>query len=67
MEPAVVAVCLSGNTPKYGGNVLFQSLEWMTGGRGEYTMAFLRYEEVPAHVASGLVESSAAKGELARA
>ena len=39
----------------------------MTGGRGEYTMAFLRYEEVPAHVASGLVESSAAKGELARA
>ena len=28
-----------------------QSLTSMTGGRGDYHMAFARYEEVPTHVA----------------
>jgi elongation factor G len=39
----------------------------MTGGRGDYTMTFLRYEEVPAHVAATLVKAAAADGELANA
>ncbi len=38
----------------------------MTGGRGDYTMHFLRYEEVPAHVAAGLV-NAAGDSELAKA
>jgi elongation factor G len=28
----------------------------MTGGRGDYSMEFLRYEEVPAHLAGKIVE-----------
>jgi elongation factor G len=33
-----------------------QSLTSMTGGRGDYSVTFLRYEEVPAHVAERIVE-----------
>ena len=34
-----------------------KELRSMTQGRGSYTMEFARYEEVPAHVAQGLVEA----------
>jgi elongation factor G len=34
-----------------------KELRSMTQGRGTYTMEFSRYEEVPAHVAQGLVEA----------
>ncbi len=30
----------------------------MTGGRGDYTMEFLRYEEVPAHIATKVIEEA---------
>ena len=36
-----------------------RSLSSMTGGRGDYSMHFLRYEEVPAHVAQKVVEAAA--------
>jgi elongation factor G len=39
----------------------------MTGGRGDYTMTFLRYEEVPAHVAQGVIAQAARERELAKA
>ena len=35
-----------------------QSLTSLTGGRGDYTLAFLRYEEVPSHIAQKLVEDA---------
>jgi elongation factor G len=35
-----------------------QSLTSMTGGRGDYHMSFLRYEEVPAHIAQKLIETA---------
>ncbi len=35
-----------------------QSLTSMTGGRGDYHMQFLRYEEVPAHIAQKLIEAA---------
>ena len=42
-------------------------LNSMTGGRGDYTMSFLRYEEVPAHIAQGLIAAARKERELARA
>jgi elongation factor G len=38
----------------------------MTGGRADYAMSFLRYEQVPAHVAAGLI-SAAKDKDLAKA
>jgi len=40
-------------------------LRSMTGGRGDYTMDFLRYEEVPAHLAQKIEEQVKAEKEEA--
>jgi elongation factor G len=37
----------------------------MTGGRGDYTMEFLRYEEVPAHLAQKVIEAARKEKEEA--
>jgi elongation factor G len=42
-----------------------QSLTSMTGGRGDYSMHFLRYEEVPAHVAQKIIEETKRERETA--
>jgi elongation factor G len=42
-----------------------QSLTSMTGGRGDYAMHFLRYEEVPAHVAQKVIEETKREREAA--
>ncbi len=42
-------------------------LRSITGGRGDYTLEFLRYEEVPAHLAQKLLEGSAAEHTAAHA
>ncbi len=38
----------------------------MTGGRGDYTMEFLRYEEVPAHIAQKVIDEAAKAREESR-
>ena len=43
------------------------SLTSMTGGRGDYSMHFLRYEEVPAHVAQKVIEETRREREAAKA
>ena len=40
-------------------------LRAITGGRGEYTIAFERYEELPGHLAAGVVAAATPDEELA--
>jgi elongation factor G len=40
-----------------------QALTSLTGGRGDYHMQFLRYEEVPAHIAQKLIDAAKSEGE----
>ena len=44
-----------------------QSLTSLTGGRGDYPMSFLRYEEVPSHIAQKLVEEAKKEKEAVKA
>ena len=44
-----------------------QSLTSMTGGRGDYSMHFLRYEEVPTHVAQKVIDDTKRERETAKA
>ena len=43
-----------------------QALTSMTGGRGDYHMQFLRYDEVPTHVAQKLIEETKKEQEEAK-
>jgi elongation factor G len=44
-----------------------QALTSMTGGRGDYHMSFVRYDEVPSHVAQKIIEETKQEREAARA
>ena len=43
-----------------------QALTSMTGGRGDYHMHFLRYEEVPAHIAQKVIDEAKKEKEEAK-
>jgi elongation factor G len=42
-------------------------LRSLTGGQGEYTMEFARYEEIPAHLAQKVIEGAKAEEEAVKA
>ena len=42
-------------------------LRSITGGRGDYTMEFARYEEIPSHLAQKVAEAAAGEQEAVRA
>ena len=44
-----------------------QSLTSLTGGRGDYALSFLRYEEVPTHIAQKIIETAQKEREEAKA
>jgi elongation factor G len=57
MEPKGGMTTIKAEAPMAEILTYSQSLTSMTGGRGDYHMHFLRYEEVPSHVAQKVMEA----------
>jgi elongation factor G len=59
MEPAGVGMTsIRAEVPMSDVLTYSQSLTSLTGGRGDYTLSFLRYEEVPTHIAQRIVDET---------
>jgi elongation factor G len=67
MEPLGGMTTIKAEVPMSELLTYAQSLTSMTGGRGDYSMHFLRYEEVPAHVAQKIIEETKKEREAATA
>jgi elongation factor G len=63
MEPKGGVTSIRAEVPMAEVLTYNQALTSLTGGRGDYHMQFLRYEEVPAHIAQKLVEAAKKEGE----
>jgi len=66
MEPAGGMTTIRAEVPMAEILTYSQALTSMTGGRGDYGMSFLRYEEVPAHVAQKIIEQTKKEREAAK-
>jgi len=58
MDPTAGMTTIRAEVPMSEVLTYSQSLTSMTGGRGDYHMEFLRYEEVPAHIAQKLIDAA---------
>jgi elongation factor G len=67
MEPLAGMTTIRAEVPMAELLTYAQSLTSMTGGRGDYSMHFLRYEEVPAHVAQKIIDDTKREREETRA
>jgi elongation factor G len=67
MEPAAGMTSVKAEVPMAELLTYSQSLTSMTGGRGDYSMHFLRYEEVPSHVAQKVIDETRKAREAANA
>ncbi len=67
MEPAAGMTTIKAEVPMAELLAYAQSLTSMTGGRGEYSMHFLRYDEVPSHVAQKVIEETQKSRDLVHA
>jgi elongation factor G len=67
MEPAAGMTTIKAEVPMAELLTYSQSLTSMTGGRGDYAMHLLRYEQVPTHVAQKIVEETKKAREAANA
>jgi elongation factor G len=67
MEPIGGMTSIKAEVPMAELLTYSQSLTSMTGGRGDYSMHFLRYEEVPSHVAQKIIEETKREREVAKA
>ncbi|MGI8421175.1 MAG: elongation factor G [Gaiellaceae bacterium] len=67
MEPRAGMTQIKAEVPMSEILTYAQSLTSLTGGRGDYHMHFLRYDEVPAHIAQKLIEQTRKVREEAKA
>jgi elongation factor G len=67
MEPSAGMTTIKAEVPLAEMLTYSQALTSMTGGRGDYHMHFLRYEEVPVHVAQKIIEATKNEREAAKA
>jgi len=67
MEPISGMTTIKAEVPMAELLTYAQSLTSMTGGRGDYSMHFLRYEDVPSHVAQKVIEETRREREAAKA
>ncbi len=67
MEPIGGMTSIRAEVPMAELLTYSQSLTSMTSGRGDYSMHFLRYEEVPTHVAQKIIEETKREREAAKA
>ena len=67
MDPAAGVTTIRAEVPMSEVLTYAQSLTSLTGGRGDYSMHFLRYEEVPAHVAQKVIDETRKAREAAPA
>src|SRR5438309_1684284 len=67
VEPAAGMTTIKAEVPPAEILTYSPALTSMTGGRGDYHMAFLRYEEVPTHVAQKIIDETKKEREAAKA
>ena len=67
MEPIGGLTTIKAEVPMAELLTYAQSLTSMTSGRGDYSMHFLRYEEVPTHVAQKVIDETKRERETAKA
>ncbi len=67
MEPSAGMTTIRAEVPMAELLSYAQSVTSITGGRGDYSVHFLRYEEVPAHVAQKVIDETRKAREAANA
>src|SRR6476469_11107937 len=67
MEPASGMTTIKAEVPMAELLTYSQSLTSMTGGRGDYAMHLLRYDQVHAHVAQKVIEETQKSRDLVHA
>ena len=65
MEPAAGVTTIRAEVPMAEILTYSQSLTSLTGGRGDYSMHFVRYEEVPSHISQKVMEETKREREAA--
>src|SRR5439155_11634823 len=67
MEPRGGMTTIKAEVPMAEILTYSQALTSMTGGRGDYHMQFLRYEEVPSHIAQKVIDEAKKEKEEVKA
>jgi elongation factor G len=66
MEPKGGVTTIKAEVPMAEILTYMQTLTSLTGGRGDYSMHFARYEEVPSHIAQKLIETTKQERDAAK-